>query len=346
LSLKTLGDGNSNGFIFYPSSGGPTFELAMGSSVVKLCRTKKEKGDSLVAATPAKHCWSTVADKWTFKDVTLYYDKTGVEDFGNGKNNRMQPWKDFSEDSVNKIFQIQSVSNQDYLYADKEVTVGSSGIGNDFKVHIHKSKGQIRLEGFQGKYVYWEIKAGVLSLSLKTLGDGNSNGFIFYPSSGGPTFELSMGSSVVKLCRKSGAPGDSLEAGNPGKPCYNKGAGKWTFKDVTSTYDEDGVTNFGNGKNNRIPCTVTTWTGKTCDGKKVETYRSSSVQEFKWNGGYQEDDPKSARVTGVSCDKVEFYDEDKNRAGYEDNEWKHGEGCLKFSWDLRGDLGGLQIWAK
>jgi len=74
--------------------------------------------------------------------------------------------------------------------------------------------------------------------------------------------------------------------------------------------------------------------------KKVETYSSSSVQEFKWSGGYQENDPNSARVTGANCEKVEFYDEDKNRAGYEDNEWKHGEGCLEFPWDLRGDLGG------
>jgi len=312
----------------------------MGSSVVKLCRTKKEKGDSLVVANPAKPCWSTVADKWTFKDVTLYYDKNGVKNFGNGKNNRLQPWNDFSEDSVNKIFQIQSVSNQDYLYADEEVTAGSLGIGNDFKVHIHNSKGQIRLQGFQGKYVYWE--AG--RLSLKTLGDGKFNGFIFYLESGGPTFELLMGSSAVKLCRTESR--FDLVVGTPAKPCYNKGAGKWTFKDVTSIYDEDGVTNFGNGKNNRIPCTVTTWTGKKCDGKKVETYRSSSVQEFKWNGGYQENDPNSARVTGVSCDKVEFYDEDRGRANYKDNEWMHGEGCLKFPWDLQEDLGGLQVWAK
>jgi len=259
----------------------------------------------------------------------------------------MEEWEDFSEDSVNKIFQIQSTSQKDYLYADKEVNAGSSGIGNDFKVHIHNSKGQIMLQGFQGNYVYWEVKDGVLSLSLRAKGNGKFNGYIFYLQSGGPTFELLMGSSVVKLCRtKSWEKEDSLEVGTPAKPCYNKGAGKWTFKDVTSTYDEDGVTNFGNGKDNRIPCTVTTWTGKRCDGKQVETYRTTSVQEFKWNSGYQENDPNSARVTGVSCDKVEFYDEDRGRANYKDNEWMHGEGCLKFPWDLQEDLGGLQIWAK
>lgn len=342
LSLKTLGDGNFNGFIFYLENGGPTFQLLMGGSSVKVCR--KEQGNGLVVATPAKPCWSTMADQWTFRDVTSYYDKNGVQNFGDGKNNRLHPWEDFSEDSVNKIFQLQSVTWHDYLYADTEITTGNSGIGTDFKVHMYNSKGQIRLQNFRGKYVYWEVNNGVGSLSLKTLGDGKFNGFIFYLQKGGPTFELLMGGSRVKVCRS--GTGKGTKVGTPPEPCYCKGAGKWTFKDVTSLYDEDGVANFGNGKNNRIPCTVTTWTGKKCDGKQVETYHSSSVQEFKWNGGYQENDPNSARVTGVNCDKVEFYDEDRNRAGYGDNEWQHGEGCLKFPWDLQEDLGGLQIWAK
>jgi len=343
LSLKTLDKGNFNGFIFYRRSGSPTFELTMGGSAVKLCR--KETGNGLVVATPAKPCWSTVAEKWTFKDVTSYYDTDGVNNFGNGKNNRMQPWEDFSENSVNKIFKIQSVSHEDYMYADGVLGTGSSGSGNDFKVHsVHNSKGQIRLQDFRGKYVYWEAKNGVWTLSLKSLGDGTFNGFVFYLKSGGPTFELLMGGSAVKLCRKQ--TGNGVVVGTPAEPCFNKGAGKWTFKDVTAFYDEHGVASFGNGKNNRSPCTVTTWTGRRCDGKKVETYSSSSVQEFKWSGGHQENDPNSARVTGANCDKVEFYDEDKNRAGYEDNEWKHGEGCLEFPWDLRGDLGGLQICSK
>jgi len=324
LSLKTLGDGNFNNFIFYRKSGSPTFELGMGSSAVKLCRT--EKGNGLVVATPPKPCWSTAAEKWTFKDVTSYYDTNGVNIFGNGEDNRVHPWGDFSEDSVNKVFKIQSVSHEDYMYADEALTTstGSSGIGNDFKVHIHNSPGQIKLQDFRGKYLYWQNKHGVFSLSLKTLGNGNFYNFIFYRKSGSPTFELGMGSSAVKLCRKE--VGNGLVVGTPAQPCFNKGAGMWTFKEVT--------------------CTVTTWTGRRCDGRKVETYSSSSVQEFKWNGGYQENDPKSARVTGAGCDKVEFYDEDKNRANYKDNEWQHGEGCLKFPYDLREDLGGLQIWAK
>jgi len=230
------------------------------------------------------------------------------------------------------------------MYADDKLVTGSSGIGNDFKVQIWNSKGQIMLQDFRGKNVFWEHKNGVWSVSLKTRPERTVNGFIFYLMKGGPTFELLMGSSVVKLCRKE--TGNGLEVGTPAKPCFNKGAGKWTFKDVTSLYDEQGVAAFGNGKNNRIPCTVTTWTGKQCDGKKVKTYSSSSKEEFKWNGGAQENDPNSAQVTGAGCDKVEFYDEDRNRAGYRDNVWQHGEGCRKFPWDLQEDLGGLQIWAK
>jgi len=93
-------------------------------------------------------------------------------------------------------------------------------------------------------------------------------------------------------------------------------------------------------------CTVTTFTGDNCDGKKVETYSSSCVKEFKWYFGYQENYPNSAMVTGANCDKVEFYDEDRNHANYKDNVWKHGEGCVNFPWDLEEDLGGIKIWAK
>jgi len=248
LSLKTLGDGKFNGFIFYRTSGSRTFELMMGSSRIKVCR--KEKGNGLVVATPDKPCWSPAAEKWTFRDVTSYYTTDGVNNFGNGKNERMQPWEDFSEDSVNKIFQIQSVSHEDYMYADDKLVTGSSGIGNDFKVQIWNSKGQIMLQDFRGKNVFWEHKNGVWSVSLKTRPERTVNGFIFYLMKGGPTFELLMGSSVVKLCRKE--TGNGLEVGTPAKPCFNKGAGKWTFKDVTSLYDEQGVAAFGNGQNNRI----------------------------------------------------------------------------------------------
>lgn len=249
LSLKTLGDGNSNGFIFYRTSGSPTFALMMGSSAVKVCR--KEKGNGLVVSTPAKPCWSPAAEKWTFRDVTSYYDTDGVNNFGNGKNERMQPWEDFSEDSVNKIFQIQSVSHEDYLYAaGDKLVAGNSGIGEDFKVQIWNSKGQIMLQDFQGKYVFWEHKNGVWSVSLKTRPEGSVTGFIFYLKAGGPTFELLMGSSVVKLCRKE--IGNGLEVGTPANPCVNQGAGKWTFKDVTSLYEKQGVAAFGNGKDNRI----------------------------------------------------------------------------------------------
>jgi len=93
-------------------------------------------------------------------------------------------------------------------------------------------------------------------------------------------------------------------------------------------------------------CTVTTFTGFNCNKRKVATYSSDCTREFKWNSGYQENYPNSAMVTGPHCDKVEFYDEDANYHGYEDNIWKHGEGCVKFPWDLQEDLGGLKIWAK
>merc|ERR1712008_633383 len=85
-------------------------------------------------------------------------------------------------------------------------------------------------------------------------------------------------------------------------------------------------------------CTVTTWTGDNCDGKKVQTYSADCVKEFRWNYGYQENYPNSARVTGEHCDKVEFYDEDSNHANYEDNVMKHGEGCVNFPYDLEEDL--------
>lgn len=93
-------------------------------------------------------------------------------------------------------------------------------------------------------------------------------------------------------------------------------------------------------------CTVTTFTGFNCNQKKVATYSSDCTKEFKWNFGYQENWPNSAMVTGQNCDKVEFYDEDNNKPGYGDNVWKHGEGCVRFPFDLQEDLGGLKIWAK
>jgi len=80
--------------------------------------------------------------------------------------------------------------------------------------------------------------------------------------------------------------------------------------------------------------------------KKIGTYSSDCTKEFKWSHGYQENEPNSALVTGQNCDKVEFYDEDYNHANYEDNVIKHGEGCVKFPYDLQEDLGGIKVWAK
>lgn len=81
--------------------------------------------------------------------------------------------------------------------------------------------------------------------------------------------------------------------------------------------------------------------------KKVKTYSTGCVEEFKWHWGYQENWPKSASVVGTNCNKVEFYDEDWNHAGYGDNVWWHqgDAGCINLPWDLQEDLGGLKIWA-
>lgn len=126
---------------------------------------------------------------------------------------------------------------------------------------------------------------------------------------------------------------------------FHCGTGCVTFpydlqEDLGGFYVEPGVPPAGG-------CTVTTWRGRGCTGKKVKTYSTGCVEEFKWHWGYQENWPKSASVVGTNCNKVEFYDEDWNHAGYGDNVWWHqgDAGCINLPWDLQEDLGGLKIWA-
>jgi len=89
-------------------------------------------------------------------------------------------------------------------------------------------------------------------------------------------------------------------------------------------------------------CRVTTYRGKTCDGTKVKTYETDAPKEFRWSWGYQENWPNSATLEG-DCKRVEFYDEDSNERGYEDNIFSCGTGCVDFPYDLEEDLGGFYV---
>eukprot|EP00439_Symbiodinium_sp_Y106_P030947 s5492_g3.t1 len=62
--------------------------------------------------------------------------------------------------------------------------------------------------------------------------------------------------------------------------------------------------------------------------------------------GTSNDEWRSARATG-DCQMVEFYDEDEDVSGYEDNQYEFGNfDCEDFKSDLDDDLGGLRITAK
>jgi len=94
-------------------------------------------------------------------------------------------------------------------------------------------------------------------------------------------------------------------------------------------------------------CVVATYRSWHCDGKAIKLYpiNEYKYQEFKWSGGFQENLPKSAFILGPSCRYVEFYDEDHNEEGYEDNvKWHFGmERCVNLPWDLQEDLGGILV---
>jgi hypothetical protein len=105
-------------------------------------------------------------------------------------------------------------------------------------------------------------------------------------------------------------------------------------------------------------CVVKTWYNDNCNGRMVAEYVTNNVlgEEWRWNGGSQENEPDSVSVEGL-CEKVEIYDEDpgRPRRGYSDNivksgstlkDTEHKPYCFNLPWDLQDDLGGLSIWAR
>jgi len=101
-----------------------------------------------------------------------------------------------------------------------------------------------------------------------------------------------------------------------------------------------------------LECTVTLYRDRRCRGSS-KTYRSTNSaegQEWRRFGrrrwGTSNDEWRSARATG-DCQMVEFYDEDEDVSGYEDNQYEFGNfDCEDFKSDLDDDLGGLRITAK
>jgi len=101
---------------------------------------------------------------------------------------------------------------------------------------------------------------------------------------------------------------------------------------------------------NSLECKVTLYRDRNCRGG-TKVVRSTSVTGYQQNNwgrrrwGTSGDEWRSAKGEG-HCNSVEFYDEDEDESGYEDNEWQTGNfGCFNFPGDLDEDVGGVKIWA-
>ncbi|CAE7210002.1 unnamed protein product [Symbiodinium natans] len=186
------------------------------------------------------------------------------------------------------------------------------------------------------------------------------------PGDGGTTFSLKsadggigvIGSDARVWIRNSGGRYIQDNKGNPRVTSNNRGWEKFHVLDagggmvyLRSHRGEYLGIRETSPQPNPLECTVTLFRDRRCRGG-TQTHRSTnSVLGQEWRGwgrrrwGTSADEWRSARATG-HCRLVEFYDEDEDTSGYEDNLFESGNfDCVDFPNDIDEDLGGLKIQA-